>query len=206
MTPEYILEKSLCRPPHCGDSNPEVNKRRAESEIECLGWSHTYAEPGYDAPSKGVLFANWNYFPSDIDTLLEHYGYAIEWSDEWSTCSNCNAAFRVSGDSYHWLPAYVEQDSELLCLDCVDWPDYLESIEDCPRKAAMREVNPADHGYTLLSEPSQYENGFYPGQNDNPAAILKQLHAEGKRNILFRISGKGQFDLSFEVWQRSEVQ
>lgn len=75
---------------------PDAVKRSGESEIDDLQWVSEYAEPGYTQPQKGILFANWNYFHCGIDTLLENYGFAIEWNDEWSTCEECNRAVRTS--------------------------------------------------------------------------------------------------------------
>lgn len=222
MTPQYILRKSLCRPAHCFSAHvpgkgyvnrgeletdrPEYDKQRrhaAESEIENLGWANGYAEPGYQDPERGVLFANWNVFPRGVDDILERAGYAIEWSDEWSTCSDCGKAFRTSADSYGWQPSYVIlNECELVCRDCVDWSEYLEDLEDDPTRAVQRDCDPADYGYTRVSEPREYENGFHPGQSDDPAAILAALHAEGKTRIVFRVADVGQFDVHFETWQR----
>jgi hypothetical protein len=206
MTAQYILRASLCRPAHCVGEYEQKHggaKRFAESEIENLGWAPDYAEPGYTAGKRGVLTANWNYFPSRIDKTLEQAGFSIEWSDEWATCEDCGKLVRTTGDCWGWQPAYVMQgECTLVCLDCVDWGEYLESIEDNPQSACMRACNPAQHGYALISKPAEFENGFHPGQNDNPKEILEQLHKDGKRGIVFRISETGQFDISFETWQK----
>src|SRR5262249_11080147 len=133
MTPEYILRKSLCRAAHCADNATHEERAR---HIEYMEWAAEYAEPGYDQPEKGILFANWNYFPRGVDSILERYGYQIEWSDEWSTCGDCGKAFRTQPDSYGWQPSYFwASDCEMLCKDCIDMESYLESLEDKPRKA-----------------------------------------------------------------------
>ena len=92
-------------------------ERSAQSEIDNMGYATEYAEPGYDKPAKGILFANWNVFPRGLDTILEKAGYSVEWSDEWTTC-DCGKAFRLSADSYVWEPAYKEVGGELMCLEC----------------------------------------------------------------------------------------
>lgn len=135
MTPQYIMRKSLCRPAHCfssfvpnkgyvGDSThpgyAEARNRAAISEIENLGFANEYAEPGYDDPPKGILMTNWNVFPRGLDDILERYGFAIEWSDEWTTCSECGKAVRISPDGWSWKPSYVEYETELLCLECAE--------------------------------------------------------------------------------------
>jgi hypothetical protein len=91
-----------------------------------------------------------------------------------------------------------------VCIECLqDNPtDLLESLEDNPRKALnLHEINPADHGYTLIQK--DFENGMHPGQTDNPTEIYKKLRAEGHKHILFRIDDVGQFDMSFSVWTRN---
>ena len=67
MTPEYILRKSLCRPAFGRDCTPETRL----SAIEDMGFAFEYAEPGYTNPAKGILFADWNLFPKNLDSLLE---------------------------------------------------------------------------------------------------------------------------------------
>ena len=119
MTPQYILQAALCREPHCA-TQPNW-QRWAQSEIDNLGFAPCYIEPGYTPPEKGVLFANWNYFPRNIDTILESYGYAVEWSDEWATCQECGGAVRTSPDSWGWHPSFkIFNDCELVCVDCAD--------------------------------------------------------------------------------------
>jgi hypothetical protein len=84
-----------------------------------MGFAKEYAEPGYSQPDKAILFANWNYFPRGIDTILENYGFAIEWSDEWSTCEDCGKAVRTNPDCWDWKPSFaLVGDCTLLCLDC----------------------------------------------------------------------------------------
>jgi hypothetical protein len=155
MTPEYILRKSLCRKPHCANEGPEANTCRAISELENMGFASAYAEPGYTQPDKGILFANWNYFPNEVTALLEQYGYAIEWSDEWYTCE-CGKAVRTTADSYSWQPSYVMlHECEIVCLDCLngDAGEYLESLEDNPSTALnLPSINPADYGYELKTD------------------------------------------------------
>ena len=96
----------------------EQLERAARSEVENLGFANSYAEPGYEQPRKAVLFADWNKLPRNFDRVLEKAGYAVEWSDEWSTCNDCNRAVRTQPDGYCWTPGYREVDGDFLCLDC----------------------------------------------------------------------------------------
>jgi len=92
-------------------------ERTVQSEIENMGFASDYAELGYTKPSRGILFANWNCFPSRFDDLLEKLGFAVEWNDEWIVCG-CLKAFRTEADSYVWTPSYKEVHGELMCLEC----------------------------------------------------------------------------------------
>jgi hypothetical protein len=204
MTLERILTAAVNslsqgkRKPHCGQP---ATQNDAENVRFALG----YAEPGYQDPVKGVLFANWNGFPTDFDRVLESAGYAIEWEDEWTECCDCGKAVRTSPDCYQWQPYYVfMNECEIVCLNCLDWPEYLESIEDDSDKAVVAECNPALYGYERLSDENEFENGFHPGQTDSPAKILAALHATGRHRIVFRLSDSSQFYVRFETWQRIE--
>jgi hypothetical protein len=217
MRPKYILRQSLSRPVSCGHYLPDnatdeqqksardADIRSAISEIENMDFSAEYAEPGYSNPLKGILFADWNYFPRGIDSILERYGYQIEWSDEWTTCEQCGRAVRTSPDSHGYQPSYVIlNDCEIVCVDCLngDAGDYLESLENHPNRALnVPAINPAKWGYVQLEDG--FESGFHPGQNDNPKAIYARLHAQYPR-LLFKIDGVGQFDFTFSVWHRPE--
>ena len=197
MTPEYILRKSLCRPPSCG----LYDLRSRENEIENLGWAREYAELGYSDPEKGILFANWNKFCREATDLLESAGYEIEWSDEWTTCGECGKAMRTNPDSYGWQPSYfLVNDCEMLCIDCLDVEEYLESLEDNPRQALNDHISPADYGYIKLE--GEFENGLHPGQNDNPKNIYERLHAAGHKRLLFNIDEVSQFYITFSIWEK----
>lgn len=181
---------------------PHNKLRSALSEVENIGYASEYAEQGYSDPERGILFANWNHIPKRTMAALERMGFECEWSDEWDTCSDCNKAVRTSPDSYGWQAYFVLlNDCELVCLDCVDWEDYLASIQDNPNKAVMSACDPSQHGYRLVSTPAQFENGFHAGMNDNPKAILKHYHTQGKTELVFRIPETSQFYITFEVWQ-----
>src|SRR5947209_8288213 len=93
--------------------------RRLCERIKYADYAHAYAEPGYDDPEGGVIFANWNDVPAKAQRALEHFGCALEWSDEWSTCSECGRAVRTQPDCWPWHPSYVIFGGcELLCREC----------------------------------------------------------------------------------------
>ena len=192
------------RKPHCFSDSARLD-RAVQSEIDHMEFAPDYAEPGYRAPKGGVLFANWNCFPSRFDEILERAGYGVEWSDEWSTCCDCGKAVRISPDSYGWTSyCRILNECELVCLDCIDAESYLRSIEDNPDCAVppQAKFNPLSHGY--VKHNGTFETGFHPGQNANPKKILAALHADGKTGVVFRIAGSGQFDVSWEAFYRPE--
>lgn len=203
MTPQYILRKSLCREPHCADK--DTYRRSAECEIDNLGYASEYGEPGYDAPTKGVLFANWNYFPRGIDSILERAGFAIEWSDEWTVAEN-GKAYRTSPDSHGWKPSIVYgEDCQEFCRDDVgDYiDDYIAHLIDSPRHADMFDVDWTEYGFENMN--GVFESGFHPGQNDDPKKILTEYQQRfPSKEFLFQIPSVGQFDISFTIWGRDK--
>ena len=185
-------------------------KHHAEYTMNCAltGWDGqtlnpdhvqyipAYAEPGYTDPKAGVLLGNWNHCSRRVADLLEKAGYELEWEDEWTDCSMCYRAVRTSPDCYSWQRSYVLlHDSELICHECMLadedlMKEWLEELENNHRQAVR----------------SWVENGWHPGQDDDPEEILEQALTEkpdGK--FLFRISGVGQFDVDFELWQKAEA-
>ena len=231
MTLEYILRAAASsmlkghHAPHCFTAHtpglgyvnqglgPVENRadylrqleRAVTSEIENLQWAKAYAEPGYTDPERGIVFANWNTFPRGLDSILERAGYAIEWSDEWSICEDCNCAFRTSADSYSWTPSYIwSGECSLICADCaredvegIIIPEYLNDETKC----LSLDVDLAAHGFERFN-PDHYESGWFPGQTDTPADIVKHLPSDV--DYIFVLAENSQFYAKFDVWTRSK--
>jgi hypothetical protein len=106
------------RPPYDRADYLRQLEQAARAEVESMGYAPRYAEPGYDQPNRGVLFADWNTLPCELDSLLERAGYSVEWSDEWATCDACRYAIRTEPDGYDWEPWYVVDDSGYTCKAC----------------------------------------------------------------------------------------
>lgn len=113
-----------------------------------------YAEPGYTASKRGVLFADWNdetrhgtdeerasgeYWPkvstfrSRVADILERAGFECEWSDEWGVCA-CGKAVRTEPNGYSWRPSYMIVDGWYTCREC--WADCLSVGDRLPACAA----------------------------------------------------------------------
>jgi hypothetical protein len=179
-----------------------------------LDWAEDYAEPGYSADPRGVLFANWNDVtkwdgekhkvldtrPRRLQAIAEHAGYSIEWGDEFMLCDDCHKAVRTTADSYGWKRSYFENDNGIQCINCVkdDPSEYLASLEGDSRRAETMDLDLTDHGYVLAGK--DYEHGWHPGQNDSPEVVAKSLRARGIDRFLFKIDDVGQFDLKFSVY------
>lgn len=178
-----------------------------------IEWCKDYAEPGYTTQTdKGILFANWNPRTFDnptkadqtmprIAAVAEYQGYELEWSDEWTTCCDCHRAVRTSADSYSWKPSHWwPEDGGLYCKECtLDNPEsYLEYLSGNPHACDTLDLDLTSHGYHQHN--GQFESGWYPGQNDDPQEIAKQLEHEGYKNFVFQIDRNGQFDTHWSVW------
>jgi hypothetical protein len=185
-----------------------------------------YAEPGYDSPKSGILFANWNrsarydettreWITTDdtmprLAEIAEKAGYAIEWSDEWSTCDQCHRAVRTQADCYSWQPSYIIMAGcEIICKECLRedsdlMAEYLESLEGNTQRAVnLQGIDLTEYGYERFNDTS-YESGFHPGQSDDPEAIAAQLRAQGHDRFIFEIASVAQFDTHFNVWVAKE--
>lgn len=202
MTLGRILSAAINSMIH-GHHAPQL-VRDAQSEVDNMGFAEGYAEPGYDDPPKGVLFADWNRLPRGLDHILERAGYAVEWSDEWSTCESCNRAVRTSPNSYSWRRSFViYHDCEIICESCAkeNIDEYEEHLLNNANRADTFDVDWTERGFVRMNK-DHYENGFYPGQNDNPREIVK--HVPPHHDFLFTIPTRGQFDISFDCWIRPQ--
>lgn len=220
MTPQYVLSKGIKIEERSWDEPAGGWRQRTSlwatyvpglhsllssyreglSEIENMGWASEYAEPGYTC-KRGILFADWNRFTNRAFTILEGMGYEGEWRDEWALCGDCGGALRTSPDCYSYQNSWVLlHECEIVCLNCLDREEYLESIQDqlevCPDH-----IDPGAHGYTLLSD-EPLECGWHPGQNDDPAKELEELHKRGLTGLVLRRSEQSQFYTKYEIWQK----
>jgi hypothetical protein len=187
-----------------------------------------YAEPGYRSDHGIVVLGNWNpkRFPRGDDApltreenrgprlaeALERIGVDIEWYDEWSQCSHCARLFRNEPDSYSWTPSYVffEDACEFACTDC--------ALEHFTEELIEMHVNNSDKALTIVDDAwmeaqgferipedgSSFQNGWYPGQTDDPATILQGiLDRSPEAEVVFLIDSTGQFDVRFSAWVRN---
>lgn len=191
------------------------NETKITQAIEWLQEKHgaeyaaEYGEPGYTNPARGILFANWNNVPEGLADWLERCGYSLEWSDEWTICSN-GKAWRTSPDSYSWEPGYIlTNDGEMITRE----DSHSEVIEECamtdpghparciPSWIARETLT--DEGFELYS--GELESGFFPGQTDKPEETARRAFDHGAESVVFRKVENSQFYCRFECWARFEL-
>lgn len=128
--------------------------------LEIYDYAHDYAEPGYslEKGQTGILFGNWNYLSKAGFDLLETR-FALEWCDEWFTCSGCGKAVRHQCDSFSWSPSFYSADGECICLECManDPDEYFSLVSHTDRGAP--EEGPS---YSILHECGVFGADFSP--------------------------------------------
>jgi len=140
--------------------------------------------------------------PERVGDLLERAGVELEWSDEWVMCDDCYRVFRISPDCYQWQMSGVVNDCVAVCLECLDPVDHLDSIENNDGRCnTINSIDPADHEYVRVGS---FEQGFHPGQNDDPGKIGIALREAGIKRYLFNLDCNGQFDINFSVYVHDE--
>jgi hypothetical protein len=81
-------------------------------------------------------------------------GIEIEWSDEWTTCSDCGGLVRTQPSSYCWTASHFFFDSgDDVCHECIkrDPTEYFEALEgDFNRGVSFDDLDPADYGYIKI--------------------------------------------------------
>ena len=177
----------------------------------------TMCEPGYQSRKavadpevfKGYLTANWNHIDRELgDWLEESDAYESGfWSDEWIDCIECGGLIRSSGDSYSWRMYGQTGEDGVVCGDCLkkDIPTYLERLEGRADVGITIPLDPAQHGYVKVNAAA-YENGWHPGQDDDPKAMSKTLRLNGVHRFLWDISAVGQFDVHFDLYLHESIQ
>ena len=196
--------------------------KSGQYQIEDISLYEDYSEPGYSSPKSGIALGVWNDIsdydsntgvytildssPTRVGKLLERLGYELEWTDEWTSCGSCGKLVRTQPSSYHWVQSFSIIDGDVVCLECLNPEEHLESLEGDSKNAnTIETINPSDHGYTKYN--GIFESGWYEGQNDDPRAIAKAMKNKlGVERFLFNIEGVGQFDLHFSVYvHNSEI-
>jgi hypothetical protein len=190
-----------------------------------------YAEPGYGSNDTVVVLGDWNdktryvdgerevlsTMPSRLARSLERVGAEIEWHDEWTQCQNCYRAVRTQSDSYSWKPYYVwVEDSGPICADCLvqDGEDAITGfgnehdsyVNDATKCITWCEPSHVESFGFVKWEPGNehtYENGWHPGQTDDPSTILAAiLEVHETAEVVFFLDESSQFYIRFSAYFR----
>lgn len=209
--------------------SPKISMESRE-RLEEIEFHSAYAEHGYTDPESGVICTgNWNdadrrnpdydgakpygaenrtwvkaddYASRVGEVLSKRYGAELEWSDEWSQCSDCNKLVRHSPDSYQWQPSYFDLEGERICHECIGnhASEVFESIEGNERKALTADLGlkPEEHSYVKILD--KLENGLHEHMASDPKVIAKELKKLGVSRFIFMIDESSQFYITFSCW------
>jgi len=202
--------------------NQEQLKTWIEDNLDWYECSEDYSEPGYskDEGKELIFFANWNGIDEDIMEQIEE-NFMVEWSDEWYQCCDCGKSIRTQADCYHWQPYYhMFNECEPVCFDCISENAGLQEtllkdfiikgneidIDKDSVNFRLLQINDfelEDHGFKVLNQ-DHYENGFHPGQDDDPKTILKNLDVSflESNQFLFKQSEQSQFYMKFDLYSK----
>lgn len=195
-------------------------------------YASTYGEPGYgdDRTTAVILGDYWhrqgtrlanraNRRDGTVDKLsswdrthprlmaqLEAQGIETQWYDEWVVIDD--RAYRTQGDCYGWQPSYLYGDGDPWVPDADDDGDVetvVEEVKDDPSTA----INLAQFSAETLERVGfehcngRFENGWHPGQTDDPRVILPKWQAQYPTcEFVFIITDIGQFYMSFHLFRR----
>lgn len=194
---------------------------------EFIDAAGSYGEPGYRIDSDAttplvVLGSYWcrcgtiddmpthdiaRHYPQTFERL-ESQGVIFEWYDEWIIDSEHDKAYRQSEDSYSWRPSFVVTDhgDMLTPDDSIDEWIAWATDGDEPRCIPSHIYDGGDlesAGFTKWN--GTFENGWYPGQDDDPKAItteIRKWHTDDTE-VVFTLDDKGQFDIQFSAYWRT---
>lgn len=187
---------------------------------------HGYASPRYGLRDATIVLGNWNTrdkydptretpltkdetLPARLARVLERVGAEVEWLDEWTSCSECYRAIRTKPDSYGWKPEFAWLgDCDIVCSAClledvagsIDAGGYVNDPTRAITWCSDAELERA--GWTQWAPDRILENGWHPGQDDDPAKVLEEIRRETSADVVFRIQDAGQFDVKFRAYTR----
>jgi len=179
-----------------------------------VGLWRTGLDPQYDSGQRawGGMAHIGRRFPRIFQQLVDQ-GVEFEWADEWRIDYERSKAYRTTGDSYGWTPSYVMSEYGDMLTPDSDFDDWLAWARNdldnalCDSMVGDNVDRMLDErGYTRRPpDGDRFENGWHPGQNDTPKAVVEALEADlGYAGVdfeyVFVIDAVGQFDIHFAIW------
>lgn len=191
--------------------------KKLDRVLNWLGKIDPDYQYGETIESEKIIIANWNKisdkYPNFDVWSSDTFGNDIVWGydDEYYQCNHCYKYIPIYPSYYGDTQEYVWLgDCEVLCPDCAfEFPsDLIEEYTNQTNKAFPNwgvDVLKEDGFICLDSEDTEncaiFENGFYPGQNDNPVDIIAKFgDTIYKYDYVFVINSAGQFDVQFSLW------
>jgi hypothetical protein len=199
----------------------------ARGKLESIIFCKSYAEPGHDDPTSGLIVIGdfspvtvspisavhligslpihvVDDSPERVAFLLEEVGVELLPQDEWAICDACGRAVRTNSDSTAWKQnAWTDMNCDFICGDCVSANSisYLEWHEDrADRCLTIDGIDPTDHGYVVVES---FVHGLHPGQDASPKLIAKAIRQQGILRFLFRLDRTSQHDIYFSLFIHS---
>lgn len=136
---------------------------------------------------------------------LERIGVDCEWYDEYDQCCECFKLIRVEADSYMWQPQYLSCDDGRICLECIDVTNdyvleefnFIDNHDKCIPDVLGKHLE--EWGWAPYN--GVYENGWHPGQTDDPNVILDKIKEQNPHmSVVFRLDEVSQFYIRFTAW------
>lgn len=147
---------------------------------------------------RGVIEQRNEEYP-DFDSRVDE-GF----SDEYEECceDGCMNIVRTSPDCYFWTPSYVQSEYGKTCEEC--WkksPEFVIETYKNEARGIPADFNPGAHGWTKVND-DHWQNGMFPGMNDNPEAQLDALQKAGI-DAMFEVF-PSQFYVEWDLWVEDE--
>lgn len=160
----------------------------------------------YDSDKVWVI-GNWNgELGGRLFKALERIGVDAEWYDQHDPCSDCQKLMETHPTSYMWQASYIrDNEGQIVCFDCLDLSSddvleefgYINDYNKCiPDKLGEKL---SEWGWAPYN--GMYENGWHPGQTDDPHVIFDKIKEESPRqSVVFRLDETSQFYIRFTAW------
>ncbi len=143
---------------------------------------------------------------------MKSQGYEFEWYDEWAIDHEAGKVYRTQGDSYMWRPSAIyDEGGELMTAD-TDLEVWLEWLLDEPGRRCLPtniiDISQLEEvGFFRWPEPDSddFENGWHPGQTDDPAKILAEIaRTHPDHDAVFVLTENSQFYSKFAAYIRPQ--
>lgn len=142
------------------------------------------------------------------DIIDSDWGFA----GEYTHCSGCENAIRLTPDSAGWIAKYFNTGSEMFCEECVHenpviQQEYIEFITNNSRipNTILNAREMKANGfilYTEEAEPQTYHGGFN-GYSADPETQLKEL-LQQYHYVIFDLTSATPFDAYWQIWVKDQ--